>query len=265
MRRSRRALFALLWLAAPGRVLADPAMFDVPADTAVVRATIADLTDRLARQPTHAALYVQRGEAHFKSAEFERAVADFNAALRLDDRLDDAYFGRGMARGRNGELDDAIADLSVYIQRNPDSSVAHTKRGVRYLWRGDAQAAERDFLKALALDPKNAEAHDDLGVIYAQRGEYDKATKHFSTCIKLDPSYHKAYHNYALVCYITGPAEQGLVLVDQALALLPTAKDSMLLKAELLERLGRVREANALREDAEFLPDGNWSERSAIQ
>lgn len=264
-RQSCCTLFALLCLAAPGRLLADPATLDVPADSAVVGALIADLTDRIARQPRNAALYLQRGEAYFKSADFERAVADFDTALRLDDRMDDAWFGRGMARGRNGELDDAIADLSVYIKRNPNSTVAYTKRGVRYLWRGDAEAAERDFLKALVLDPENAEAHDDLGVIYAQRGEYDKAARHFSACIQSDPSYQKAYHNYALVSYLVGRNEQGLKLVDQSLRLRPEARDSLLLKAEFLDRLGRGKEAHALREEAQFLPDSNWSERATLQ
>jgi tetratricopeptide (TPR) repeat protein len=170
-----------------------------------------------------------------------------------------------MAYGRAGDLDAAVADLGRYIERHPKSSLAYTKRGIRQLWKGDAEAAERDFNKALALDPANAEAHDDLGVIHAQRGDYEKAAQHFSACIQSDPSYQKAYHNYALVSYLVGRNEQGLKLVDQSLRLRPEARDSLLLKAEFLDRLGRGKEAHALREEAQFLPDSNWSERATLQ
>jgi hypothetical protein len=39
----------------------------------------------------------------------------------------------------------------------------------------------------------------------------------------------------------------------------------MLLKGNILEGLGRNTEAARLKEQAEFLTEGNWSERSAIR
>lgn len=209
--------------------------------------------------------YVERGEAYFLVHEFEKAVRDFTAAIALDDRMDEAYLGRGMARGRQGLFDEAIADITVYIERHRDSSLAYTKRGIRYLWKGDMERAAMDMAKAIELDPDNAEAHDDLGVIHARRGEHDAAVRHFQSAIRIDRAYQKAYHNLAMVYYMTGDVQQALVVVDDALALRPDDRASLLLKGEILASLGRRDEALAVREYAEFLPRGNWSERLPVR
>ena len=248
-----------------GAALADIATLDHAADQEEMLRQVAEQDRRIRNNPKDARAYLARGEAHFKLRDFESAIDDFTHALRLNDKLDDAYFGRGMARGRGGEIDAGIADLGVYLRRNPKSSLAYTKRGIRYLWKGDLDNAERDFRKALALDPRNAEAHDDLGVILAQRGEYPAALKHFEATVSADPTYQKGFHNLALVHYLTGNAAEGLTRVDQALRLIPDARDSLLLKAAILEALGREREAKAIKEEAEFLPQGDASARMPLQ
>ncbi|MEW6330310.1 MAG: tetratricopeptide repeat protein [Pseudomonadota bacterium] len=256
---------ALLALAAPSPVRGEPATLDVPADSAELRRQVAEYDRRIAAAPERAENYLKRGEAHFRLQNFDQAIDDFSAALKRDDRLDDAYFGRGMALGRRGQVGEGIADLGVYLERRPDSSLAYTKRGVRHLWNGDQESAEKDLRRAIALDPRNAEAHDDLGVILAQRGEFDAAIGHFRATLKAEPSYHKAHHNLAMVYYITGENRLALASVDAALKLAGESRDSMLLKATILEALGRHTEAKVTREEAEFLPEGNRSERAAVQ
>jgi len=248
-----------------GTAYADVATLDHAADPEQMLRQVAEQDRRLRANPKDARAYIARGEAHFKLRDFERAIDDFTRAIRLNDKLDDAYFGRGMARGRSGDIDAGIADLSVYLRRNPGSSLAYTKRGIRYIWNGDMENAERDFRQALALDPKNAEAHDDLGVILAQRGAYDAALRHFHATVSADPTYQKGFHNLALVHYLTGNAGEALTRVDQALRLIPEARDSLLLKAAILESLGREREAKTIQEEAEFLPQGDASARMPLK
>ena len=170
-----------------------------------------------------------------------------------------------MALGRIGKIQEGINDISVFIRHNPDSSLAFTKRGVRYLWMNELKKASDDFHKAIEINPKNAEAHDDLGVIYAQQGKPKEAIEHFSQTIKYDPSYQKAYHNLSLTYFIYDNSQAALNFVNKALALSPEAKDTLLLKSEILKSLGQYSEAEKIREDAMFLPDGNWSESMAIQ
>ena len=210
-------------------------------------------------------LYLQRGELYFHSHEFEKAVADYNIALSIDKSLQQAYFLRGMALARNGDIEAGINDLSHFIKSNPKSSLAYTKRGVRYIWAGKLKLAKKDLIHATKLDNTNSEAHDDLGVIFAQSKNYDEALNHFKSAIKHDPSYQKAYHNIAMVYVLTNKPAQALSNVNKSLALDSDSRNSLMLKSEILNALGRTKEARIAMEKAEFLPEGNWSERFTIK
>jgi HD superfamily phosphodiesterase len=49
--------------------------------------------------------------------------------------------------------------------------------------------------------------------------------------------------------------------VEHSLLLRPENRNSVLLKAAILHDLGRTAEAKQLREQAEFMAEGNWSEQ----
>ena len=222
-------------------------------------------TDKIANNPNSPDNYIERAKLYFDLHEFQQSIDDLSTAIQLDNNQDEAYFWRGMSLARNGQIDEGIADLSVFLQRNPTSSRGYTKRGVRYIWKGDFKQAERDLSRAIQLDKNNAEAHDDLGVIYAQRGELKKAIKHFSTTVKIDPSYQKAWHNLATAEFLSLNYDSALRHVNQALRLTPGSKNSLLLKGEILMAQGKKDKARQVIDEAEFLPDGNWSEQLPLK
>jgi len=219
----------------------------------------------ITESPDTAAYYLRRADALFLNHRFDKAVDDYSTAIKLDDKLDEAYLGRGLALARAGWLEDSIGDLDIYIARNPQSSLAYTKRGIRYLWLGEQDKARADLEKAIQIDPANAEAHDDLGVIFARKQQYYEAADHFLTTIELDPTYQKAYHNLALISYLTGKDALALNFVENSLSLAPESRDSWLLKSYILSAMGLEDEASRAREEAEFLPMGNWSENIPLK
>ncbi len=230
-----------------------------------VELDIAELTAQLLKSPHDTQKLIRRGDAYFEMHDFEAAIEDFSRAIKYDTHADAAYFGRGLANGRAGYIDAGIADLTVYIERHPQESRAYTKRGVRYLWKGDEASAELDLRKAIALNPANAEAHDDLGVILARRGSYADAQQHFATTVRVDPTYQKGWHNLAMALFLSKQDAAALLAVETALKLSPEARDSSLLKVQILRVLGRTTEADKLQAEAEFLPEGNWSEHISVK
>ena len=214
----------------------------------------------LATQSNNVSAYTRRAHAYLMVHEFEKSVADYSAAIKLNPEVDAPWFGRGLAYGRNRQFRLAVQDLSEYIRRNPDSSLAYTKRGVRYIWMGKLKLAKKDLIRAIKLDAGNAEANDDIGVLYAQEKLYLKAIKHFQASINSDPAYQKAFHNLALTYYLTNKNILAMHNVNKALELNSASKNSTLLKAEILKQGGHEQEARKLRSDARLMNESNWSE-----
>lgn len=230
-----------------------------------LEARIASLDLRLRFSPDKPELFLERCQAYFELRNFDKAIEDCSRTIKLNQDLDKAYFWRGMARGRHGDIAGGIDDLSLFIERNPKSSLAYTKRGVRYIWNGDLSAAKKDLLQAIELNNNNAEAHDDLGVILAQERHYEDAIVHFRTTIRIDPDYQKAHHNLALVLHLQARNGDALDAINQALRLGPDMRSSVLLKANILKRLGHMKEALKWQQKADSMPQRNWSENLAIR
>ncbi len=238
---------------------------ELPKSEAGVRQLVQTRTTQIDAGSDNGQHYLDRGEAYFILGQFDKAVLDATAAIAFDDGLDLAYYVRGLALGRMKFIEAGIGDLTVYLERHPDNSLALTKRGVRYLWINDLENAEKDLDHAIALDPSNAEAYDDLGVIYAKTERYAMAIKSFQATIRIDPTYAKAYHNLAISYHLSGNQRRAMKYSKTDVEMNPQSKSALFLKASILRAVGRLDEAQEVADDAEFLPDGNWSENVSVK
>src|ERR1700730_4847024 len=63
-----------------------------------------------------AIVFNHRGDAHYGKGDYDRAVADYSEAIRLDPKHAFAYIGRGLSYRMKGDYDRAIADHSEAIR-----------------------------------------------------------------------------------------------------------------------------------------------------
>jgi hypothetical protein len=63
---------------------------------------------------------------------------------------------------------------------------------------------------------------------------------------------------------MAGNPQAALQVVDAGLELEADSRSSLLLKAAILQALGREPEAKEISARAEFLPEDNWTERAAV-
>ena len=96
-------------------------------------------------------------------ATYDRAIADYNEAIRLDPKSALAFRNRGIAYAYKGDHDRAIADYSEAIRLDPKSALAFSHRGVSYAYKGDNDRAIVDYNEAIRLDPNNALAFCNRG------------------------------------------------------------------------------------------------------
>src|SRR3982750_642493 len=100
-----------------------------------------------------AILHSNRGIAYGKAGDYDRAIADFDAALRINPNHVRAYVNRGNANFTRRDYDRAIADFGQAIRLEP-KVVAHVmSRAIAYEAKGDLARAIADYDQALKLDP----------------------------------------------------------------------------------------------------------------
>jgi tetratricopeptide (TPR) repeat protein len=92
-----------------------------------------------------------RGIGRHNEGEYDKAVADFTEAIRLDAQFAEAYSNRGGAYVNTGEYGKAIADSSTAIRLDPTLAAAYSNRGLVYRLKGDQAKADADFAKVKEL------------------------------------------------------------------------------------------------------------------
>jgi lipopolysaccharide biosynthesis regulator YciM len=147
--------------------------------------------------PRDAAAYFLRGTAQFRKGNVDKAIRDYTEALRLDPNLPAAYVRRGLAYDRQWELDKAIADYTEGIRRDPKVANTFILRAVSYAKKRENGKAVQDCTAALLLDPNNASAYTQRGIAQADDGKYTTAVRDYAAAIKLNAKYFVAYQRLA--------------------------------------------------------------------
>jgi tetratricopeptide (TPR) repeat protein len=135
-----------------------------------------------------AVAYDNRGIAYANKGDFDRAIVDFNEAIRLDPHNAAAYSNRGNAYNDKGDHERAIPDLDEAIRLDPKRAAAYNNRcWARFLIGRDLPQALADCTESLRLSPNNANTINTRGVVQLKLGAFDRAIADFSAAIAMNP------------------------------------------------------------------------------
>ena len=129
---------------------------------------IEDYDAAIRLNPDYATAFYNRGIAYDLKGFHGLAIDDFDTAIRLNPDLPDAYNQRGLAYSRDGRYDIAIQNFSEAIRLDPELDTAYFNRGLAYQSKGEAERAAEDIRKSYALDPANpaySEKLKELGIL----------------------------------------------------------------------------------------------------
>ena len=122
--------------------------------------------------------YLKRGETYFNQNDFDRAIAEFIEARRLDPNLavakrylKTAYCNRGITNFQKGDNEGAITDLTEAIALNPDAQCYGT-RAFMHQKMGHYDKALYDWSEAIRLAPTIAAYNSRAGCYCDKRNEY---------------------------------------------------------------------------------------------
>jgi tetratricopeptide (TPR) repeat protein len=141
--------------------------------------------------------FVNRGNAYSGKGQNDRAIQDYDQAIKLNPNDADTFFDRGSVYSDKGQYDRAIQDFDQAIKLNPNLALAFNNRGFAYNNKGQYDRAIQDFDQAIKLNPKLALAFNNRGIAYNNKGRYDRAIQDYGQAIKLDPSLTIAINNRA--------------------------------------------------------------------
>jgi hypothetical protein len=127
--------------------------------------------------------YYHRGQTWLKTGEFDRAIADFDASIRLDPASAWTYNNRGSAWYFKGDPDRAIVDFDKAIQRDPAYALAYHNRGEIRKDKGDFNGAIADYGAAIGLDSGYTAAYVDRALAYERIGDLARARQDFRTAL----------------------------------------------------------------------------------
>jgi tetratricopeptide (TPR) repeat protein len=114
--------------------------------------------------------------AHDEEDQFNRAIADFNKAIRLD-----PY-----------EMTETRKHLAKARERRACRVNSLLVSGKSYVAGGEPDKAIREYDQALKLDPRYGICLVARGVAYACKGQYDRAVADFDRAHRVDPKSTRA-------------------------------------------------------------------------
>jgi tetratricopeptide (TPR) repeat protein len=100
-----------------------------------------------------ASLYTVRGYRRHQKHDIEGALADYRQAIDLDPTVAETYNARGTIYRDAGDYDRAIADFDAAIALK-DWADPYASRGWVYAQKGEQERARQDYEKALAFNPE---------------------------------------------------------------------------------------------------------------
>src|SRR5262249_53212668 len=121
--------------------------------------------------------------------DYDRAIADFSEAIRLNPRSKDTYLARGDSYKDKHDHDRAIADYGEAIRLDPNDWHAYGSRAlILHYDKKDYEGAIAHLNEALRIQPRDATYLSVRGTSYEQRGEIDKALADFRSALAIDPA-----------------------------------------------------------------------------
>ena len=162
---------------------------------------VGDFDEAIRLNPKFAMAYNSRGNNWINMQEFDRAIKDCDEAIRLDPKYAMAYSNRGTAWHNKQELDKATSDYTDAIRLDPKDPMTFNNRGAAWMMKQEFDKGIKDFNEAIRLDPKFAAAFLSRGIAWNNKQELEKAVADYTEAIRLDPKLANAYFNRATILF----------------------------------------------------------------
>lgn len=132
------------------------------------------------------------GDLYARHAEFEKAIEEFQIAIRLKPDYADAYHNLANVY-HQVERDDLAEEYYLKaLEFNPLLWQSHQNLASLYFLQNQPSSSLAQLLAAIEINPNNAELYTNLGITYQKLGQIQEAKKAIQKALSLDPQHQKA-------------------------------------------------------------------------
>ena len=137
--------------------------------------------------------------------DYDRAIADYNEAIRLNPSMRYAYNNRGNAYDHKGDPDRAIADLRRGDPAQPEFAEPITTAASHITSKGDYRPRDRRLQRGDPARPEICLRLQQPRQRVSPQERRHRAIADYSEAIRLDPKYAQAYFNRGVeTCTLVG-------------------------------------------------------------
>lgn len=123
---------------------------------------------------------LNRGIANISKEQYDRALQDFDQAIKLKPDLAEAYVGRGDVWNNSGQPKRALLDYEKALSIRLDFAAAHAGRGDAYAALKQYRRAIESYDQAIILAPEQADLFARRGNSYKAMGRAARAAKDYA-------------------------------------------------------------------------------------
>ncbi len=163
----------------------------------------------------------QRGLVWFYVGQRERAIADYDEAIRLDPKYAWAFYLRGNARTSGADDEKTLSDYNEAIRLDPELAGTFHMRALLWSERDEREKALDDFSEAVRLDPADAICFRLRGDIWTHKNDVDKALADYSEAIRLNSNDCFALQNRARAWRAKKEVPKALADLDESIRIFP--------------------------------------------
>lgn len=135
------------------------------------------LTDDILKKNNKESLYVIRGNAFYHLKSYDKALADYDAAIQIEPKSQTGYYNKGLTQVAMRKYQEAIKTCSIIISFNSEDYSTYFYRGSIYGFLQNYALAIADYTETIKLAPEYANAYYSRGLAYYEKAIADEEFK----------------------------------------------------------------------------------------